>query len=163
MCLGVYILSDHELPTVAKSRPAFQIVNVADAGLTWHFGHKFFYRALCHMGCGCGFEHDRWSGVVDENGEIKLNDHPESHASRLALADYLSSALQNQTAVEVLIGYSGSPNQLERPLYRRRAQPADFTSDYTLFDMAQVVVVSEQDTEQYAAEDRPRETRPFES
>ena len=39
MCLGVYIISDHELPTVAKIRPAFQIVNVADAGLTWHFGH----------------------------------------------------------------------------------------------------------------------------
>jgi hypothetical protein len=149
MCLGIYIISNHELPPVARdeSRPAFHVEHVADPHLTWYFGHKFFYRAVCHMGCGCGFAPCRWTSN-EETGEYEVDDPAENHASRRGLADFLSAALRRQAAIDLLIGYGGGACELERPLPRRRARPADFTWDYTLFDvMGQVVVVSEQDAE----------------
>jgi hypothetical protein len=154
MCLGVYIISDQELPAVARdeSRPVFHVEKVADPHLTWRFGPRFFYKAFCHMGCGCGFAACRWTSN-EETGEYEVDDPAENHASRRGLADFLSAALRHQAAVEVLIGYGGGSCELERPLPRRRARPADFTRDYALFDvMGQVVVVSEADAGAHGVE-----------
>ena len=150
MCLGIYILSDHELPTVARDegRPAFHVVKVADPHLTWRFGDRVFYKACCHMGCGCGFAPCRWATNA-ETGEYEVDDPAENQAARRGLADFLTAALRHQAAVEVLIGYGGASCELKQPLDRRRARPADFTWDYTLFDgPCHVVVVSEQETEE---------------
>jgi len=149
MCLSLYIVSDRALRTLPwdESRMGFHVINETDPRhhLTWAFGKKYFCRAVCHMGCGCGFERGRMPEWDDERGEIEVDDYSENQASRRGLADFLAAALRHQTAVEADF-WSGEIPPVLKP--RRRARPADFTSDYTLFGVAgQVVVVSEHEVE----------------
>jgi hypothetical protein len=157
MCLAVYIASDHALPTVAydPARPAFYVEDVTDCPvhnpLRAHFRQPFLYAAGPHSGCGCGFEFD---GLCNDDGAYEARDLPEQVASRRGLADFLSAALQHQAEVEVLTCCSG--DESAPPKHRRRARPADFILDRTLFRFGELVVVSEQDAEPVSAADRPR-------
>jgi hypothetical protein len=158
MCVAVYIASTHALPPVPwdENRPAFHVIDATEEyfyprnPLTTHFSQPFFYAAGSHAGCGCGFTPagTTWN---NELGDYEVEDPTENQASRWALADFLSAALRHQSAVEVLVCCSG--DESFPPKRRRRARPADFIRDHTLFEMGQVVVVSEQDAEPDAAPD----------
>jgi hypothetical protein len=158
MCLAVYVASDHALPTLAydPARPAFHVEDVTDypvrTPLRAHFRQPFLYAVGPHSGCGCDFEFDCF---YNDEGEYEARDQPEQVASRCALADFLSTALQRQAEVEVLTCCSG--DESSPPKHRRRARPADFVLDRALFRFGELVVVSEQDTEPALATARPPE------
>ncbi len=152
MCVAIYIASDHALLPVAwdKERPAFHVEDATEGfffpsnPLTRHFKWPFYYSAGSHYGCGCGFAPcgSTWNHELDEYED---NDPAENQASRRGLADFLATALRHQAAVDVLVCCSG--NESEPTTRRRGARPTDFVRDHTLYDMGQIVVVSEQDTE----------------
>lgn len=160
MCTAVYIVSDRPLPTVARAEES-QPFSVQDATegffyprnpLEAHFGRKHFYSASCHLGCGCGFAPGEWRWD-EETGEESIDPPPSKNPeSRRGLAEYLSAALGHQPAVEVFICVSGDESY--PPHHRRRASPADFTRDFTLYEtMGQVVVVSDDGAEADAGPD----------
>jgi len=151
MCLAVYIASDHALPTVARDQdqPAFHVEEVVYPynPVLLHVTKPFVYSAGSCGGCGCAFQFD---GFYNDEGEYEARDLPEQVASRRGLTDFLSAALQHQAEVEVFTCCSGSESF--PPKHRRRARPADFILDRTLFRFEELVVVSEQDVEPGAAD-----------
>jgi hypothetical protein len=159
MCLAVYVASDVPLPTIPwdEARPAFHVRDATDGyfcpgnPLRAHSKRPFFYAAGSHDGCGCGF---RSYGTYwdDEAGEYAVETTPDQLASWQALADYLTDALRHQASVEVFTFCSGDESCPPKSL--RRARPADFLTDRTLFDMWQAVEVSEPEVERRAAADR---------
>lgn len=152
MCLTVYVASDVPLPTVAcdKDQPGIQVDDATegyfypDNPLRAHCSRPYFYSIQPHNGCACGFMtcEQSWD---DEAGAWVEVISPAQVATKRALADYLSDALRRQASVEVFTFCSGDENC--PPKYRRQAKPADFLSDRTLFDMWQVVFVSENGAE----------------
>lgn len=151
MCSAVYIVSDRPLPTVPRIEER-QVLSVEDATdgffyprnpLVEHFGRKWFYHAGCHLGCGCGFAPGSWEW--DEATDTEVVDPPPSRnpESRRGLADYLSAAVRGQRVVEVYVCVSGEES--DPPRHRRRARPAEFLVDFSIYETTgQVVVVSEQ-------------------
>jgi hypothetical protein len=158
MCLAIYVASEVPLPVIPwdEARPAFHVCDATDDyfhptnPLRRHSDRPRFYALRSHDGCGCGFQ---WYGFEwDEaaDAEVELTT-PEQVACRRALADYLSAALRHQPAVEVFTFCSGDESC--PPQIRRAARPADFATDSSLFDLWQVVVVSDPGAEPGAAAD----------
>jgi len=150
MCVAIYIASDHPLPTVPwdDAQPAFHVQDATEGyfspgnPLRAHFAQPYLYAAGSHDGCGCGFP---FSDAYNDEGELVEDDWPPGRESRRRLAEFLSAALRLQPAVEILVCCSG--DERFPPRTRRRVRPIDFTRDRTIFDLGQLLVVSEQDAE----------------
>ncbi len=159
MCLAVYIASDHALPITACDRawPALRVdeaVRYPDNPVRRHVSKPFIYSAGPNDGgCGCAFLFGA-SSIENDEGESVEVESPDGVALRRGLANFLSAALQHQAEVEVFTCCSGDEPFPAK--YRRRARPADFVSDRTLFRFGELVVVSEQDAEPDSTADGPR-------
>lgn len=158
MCLTIYVASEVPLPVIPwdEARPAFHVSDATDDyfyptnPLRQHSDRPHFYALNSHNGCGCGFQKYgiEWDEAANDMVEITS---PEQIECRRALADYLTAALRHQPNVEVLTFCSGDESC--PPTIRRAARPADFATDGSLFEMWQVVVVSNPDAEPGAAAD----------
>jgi hypothetical protein len=156
MCLSVYVASDGPLPTVPcdPDQPGIHVEDATegyfypDNPLRTHSGRRFFYSVCPQGSCGCGFR-SYASDWDDEAGEYVEHPTPAQLAAWRALADYLTAALRHQASVEVFTFCSGDESC--PPRCRREARPADFLTDRSLFDMWQVVFVSETNAEPGAA------------
>jgi hypothetical protein len=152
MCVMVYIASDCALATAPwnEAPGGFRLreEEYHRDVIRQHVSKPFIYSAVADGQCACAFQ---FNGSYNDDGEYVGQNSPEQLASRRALADVLSAALQHQPVVAVFVCWSGDESL--PPKCHRRAQPVDFLRDPTLFNVGVLVVVSEAEG---AAADRPR-------
>jgi hypothetical protein len=140
MCMVVYLASDYPLPTSAwdQAKPGFYVTEVAnsDEPVRRQFSKPYVYYVGSHEKCGCGFQYDQWEG--DEEDALKLD---AVQHSRLRLAEFLSAALQHQSAVELFACWDGDEACL--PEHRGCVRPADLLRDRAYFREKEFLVIAE--------------------
>lgn len=152
MCLSVYVASDVPLSTIPvdKDQPGIQVDDVTTDGfypsnpLRAHSCRPFFYSVCPHGDCGCRFQSNA-SDWDDETEQYVEHPTPTQLAAWRALADFLTDALRYQASIEVFTFCSGDENC--PPKHRRQARPDDFLTDRSLFEMWQLIFVSENNIE----------------
>lgn len=137
MCMVVYLASDYALPTSAwdPAHPSFHVNQVgnSDHPVRRQFSKPCVYYAGSHEGCGCGFQY----------GQYDDDDPSANRESRRRLVEFLSVALQHQSAIEVFACWSG--DEAVMPEHHGRVRPADLLRDRPFFRERELLVVAEGD------------------
>ena len=108
MCLGVFLASDSELPLIAWNveQPGFNVSGLLplEESVRKYLQRPHVYAMGSHTHCGCGFQRN------------EDNDPSDVMASRMALASYVTGALEHGPA-DLFVCWNGeTPDVLEGEL-----------------------------------------------
>ncbi|MGN6725084.1 MAG: hypothetical protein ACTHLZ_04140 [Tepidisphaeraceae bacterium] len=110
--MAIYIASEVPLRTLPfdADKPAFHVIEVRpfDEIVKKHFSKPYVYYAGSYEGCGCGFQYGRqYPQLENDREEMEAAD-----ASRHAIEQYVRSALEAQSSVELYACWSGDEAKL---------------------------------------------------